>query len=227
MGLLSCQDGVMSRPTAIVYVDGLNLYRQKLQHHPDVKWLNPVRLSELLLPTHDIIKLRYFSSKVKAAGTDPQAPSRQMIYWRALRTLDPQLTVHEGTMRVDKRWMPSVPKEFLPDGSPVKAKVIKIEEKGSDVALASHMVFDAAKNPADLHALVSSDSDFEPTLKLLRYQLGVATALLSPIETPSRSLLSTDPLITKVIRRELLVNSQFPAEMNDTVGRFVRPPQWQ
>ncbi len=217
----------VTRPTAIVYIDGLNLYRQKLEYHPHTKWLDPVRMSELMLPTHDIARVRYFTTKVKPAATDADAPIRQTVYWRALRTLEPRLTIHEGKMRTDSRRYPVVPREVNEDGSVVTAKVMKVEEKGSDVALASYMVFDAARNPADLHVLLSSDSDFVPTLNLLKGELGVQTALFSPIENPPSMLIATEPLIVKIVRRAFLENAQFPDEMRDAKGPFHRPPSWR
>lgn len=215
-----------NKPTASIYVDGLNLYRQKLLWHPASKWLDLVKLSQLMLPTHEIVRVRYFSAKVRAAATDPDAPNRQMIYWRALRTFAPTLTLHEGTMRADHRKLIAIPKEYLPDGSPVLSKVLKIEEKGSDVSLASHMVLDAATDPSNLHVLISSDSDFEPTLTILRKNLGVSTGLFSPIEKPSRSLLATEPLIVKVIRKSFLLNAQLPNQLSDEHGIITRPDTW-
>lgn len=216
----------MTRPTASIYVDGLNLYRQKLEFHPDSKWLDLLRLSELLLPTHDIVRVRYFAAKVKPGVNDPNMPVRQMIYWRALRTLGPRLSIHEGQMRADRRNMLAVPRQFHPDGSPVLHKVLKIEEKGSDVSLASHMVLDAATRPSDVHVLVSSDSDFVPPLSILKNELGVATGIFSPIESPSASLLATGPLIVKTIRKSNLVASQFSPRLTDAIGEFVRPAAW-
>jgi len=216
----------MSRPTASVYIDGLNLYRQKLVHHPDLKWLDLVALSQLMLPTHEIVRVRYFSAKVKVTATDVSAPIRQMIYWRALRAFEPVLTIHEGFMRADPRKLPAIPREYEADGTPKLHRVLKIEEKGSDVSLASHMVLDAATDPSDIHVLLSSDSDFVPTMNILRADLKVSTGLFSPIDSPPAKLLATEPLVTKIVRRSLLVGSQLPAQLSDSVGMISRPPSW-
>jgi uncharacterized LabA/DUF88 family protein len=216
----------VTRPTASIYVDGLNLYRQKLEFHADTKWLDLIKLSELLLPTHDIVRVRYFAAKVKPAVNDPNMPVRQMVYWRALRTLGSRLSIHEGQMRADRRRMLAIPRSFNPDGSPVLHKVLKIEEKGSDVSLASHMILDAATRPSDIHVLVSSDSDFVPPLSILRNDLGVATGLFSPIDKPSTSLLDTKPLIVKTIRTSNLLAAQFAHQLNDEVGVITRPESW-
>lgn len=217
----------ISKKTAVVYIDGLNLYRQRLVSDPQLKWLDPLALARVLLPTHEIIGIRYFSTRIKPPLLDPQAPSRQVLYWRALATLGKLLTLHEGTMRVDKRWMPVVPLEVGLDGNLVKVRVQKIEEKGSDVALATYMTLDAARRVADMYVLVSSDSDFAPTLTLLREELGAGTALFSPIETPSRSLLGAQPHIVKVIRRASLQRSQFSPELVDDQGTFHIPDEWK
>lgn len=219
------EPGSQRRPTAIVYIDGLNLYRQKLAFHAHCKWLNPIALAELMLPTHDV-RVRYFTTKVKPAAADAEAPVRQLIYWRALETLGDRLTIHEGKMRTDTRLYPAVPRAHNADGSIVKAKVMKVEEKGGDVALASYMVFDAATSPADLHVLMSSDSDFKPTLELIRNELGVAIGLFSPIEKPPTDLQTADLLVLKIVRRALLEASQFPDVLRDKTGEFGRPRSW-
>lgn len=214
------------KKTAIVYIDGLNLYKQKLTYHPDLKWLNVLALCELMLPSHEIVKVRYFTSKVKPGVLDSEAPKRQEEYWRALMTLGDRLTMHFGQMLTSPRRYPAVPQRIDDDGNLVLVKVKKTEEKGSDVSLASYMVLDAARNPADLHVLLSSDSDFEPTLKILKSELDVQVGLFSPIEKPSTSLMNTGPLLVKIVRRSFLENSQFPHELQDAVGSIVKPIEW-
>ena len=62
-----------------VYVDGLNLYYGALKGTP-FKWLDPVRLSALLLPqTCTVDKLLYFTAHVSGIS-DPGAPARQHAY---------------------------------------------------------------------------------------------------------------------------------------------------
>lgn len=135
---------------AVIYVDGFNLYRQKLQHHADTKWLDLVRLSELLLPTHDVVGIEYFTALVKPAfGTDPQAPIRQQTYLRALASL-PTVRQHFGQFRHDARRLPVIPIELDEEGVPRRVKVRKTEEKGSDVNLAARMVVDASRGRADV-----------------------------------------------------------------------------
>ena len=216
-----------ARPTANIYVDGFNLYRQKLQHHPDTKWLDLGALASLLIPTHTIQRIRYFTAMVRPAlGTDPRAPIRQQIYVRALRT-NPKVTIHEGQYRNDVRMMPALPIGFDDAGRIKRVKVRKTEEKGSDVNLASYMVFDACRDDADLYVLVSNDSDFAAMLTLLREELDASWALLSPVDNPNQRLLALDPILIKRIRRGALLASQLPSELRSAGhGIIRRPSEW-
>jgi hypothetical protein len=217
----------VTRPTAIVYVDGFNLYRQKLEHHPDAKWLDLVKLSELLLPTHDIIGVRYFTADIRPMlGTDPRGPIRQQTYIRALQT-DPRVTIYRGTFRVDKRMMVSIPVTLDAAGLPVRVRVRKTEEKGSDVNLASYMIFDACRSAADVHVLVSNDSDYATALSLLVNEIGAAWGLFSTVTSPNSVLLSENPLFVKQLHKAVLLAAQFPDEMqSSTGGRLTRPETW-
>jgi uncharacterized LabA/DUF88 family protein len=219
---------VSSKLRAVIYVDGFNLYRQKLEHHPDTKWLDLQRMSERLLPTHDIVGIEYFTALVKPAlGTDPQAPIRQQTYLRALGSL-PKVRQHFGQFRHDARWLPAIPIVLDRAGIPLRVKVRKTEEKGSDVNLAARMVFDAGRNRADVYVLLSNDSDFADTLSLLSSELDARFGLFSPVESPAARLLQQRPLFIKPIRRAALLASQLPAVVQTPDGNEVhRPFEWQ
>ncbi|MEN9621122.1 MAG: hypothetical protein RL499_1315 [Actinomycetota bacterium] len=217
-----------SKLRAVIYVDGFNLYRQKLEHHPDTKWLDLQRMSELLLPTHDIVGIEYFTALVKPAlGTDSKAPIRQQTYLRALASL-PTLRQHFGQFRHDSRRLPVIPIELDEKGLPRHVKVRKTEEKGSDVNLAARMVVDASRDRADAYVLVSNDSDFADMLGLLRNELGARFGLFSPVESPAARLLQQQPLFIKPIRRAVLLASQLPSAVVTPDGNTVhRPAEWQ
>ena len=54
---------------AIVYVDGFNLYYRILKR-VRCNWLNISKLASLLLPTYDIVKVRYFTALVAPSAHD-------------------------------------------------------------------------------------------------------------------------------------------------------------
>jgi hypothetical protein len=111
-----------------IYVDGFNLYYGALRKTP-YRWVNLESLFQFLLPKNTIQEIKYFTALVSARPNDPSQPQRQQLYLRALATL-PKVSVHLGHFLVHEVTMPLV----VAPGQPQQyARVIKTEEKGSDV----------------------------------------------------------------------------------------------
>lgn len=86
-----------------IYVDGLNLYYAIKKSN--YRWLNPVELARLVLPPeYRMERLRYFTAPVKP-DFDPDAPKRQEVYIKALKTL-PEVKVHFGKFRTNTKLGP-------------------------------------------------------------------------------------------------------------------------
>lgn len=218
------------RPTAIVYVDGFNLYRRCLDTAPGLKWLDLFALAQELMPDHTIVKVRYFTALLRQGLlADVRAPVRQQMYLRALATRAPEIEVHLGKFRRDNRLMPTVPLTVSAQtGDYEKVLVRKLEEKGSDVNLASRMVADACHHRAEYFVLLSNDSDQAGTLRLLKNELGVMTGIIFPVPSVrgAKELVQTDPDFLTSITGEALLASQFPTHLVDSVGTFHKPNSW-
>ncbi|MBK7708078.1 MAG: hypothetical protein IPJ30_20600 [Acidobacteria bacterium] len=96
-------------------------------HSKAPDWLNPMTMCQLLFVNDTINRIKYFTARVSARPTDPDQPIRQNTYFRALRTV-PQIEIIEGAFLTKEVTMPvanSNPQQY--------ARVIKTEEKGSDV----------------------------------------------------------------------------------------------
>lgn len=104
-------------------------------------------------------------------------------------------------------------------------KVIKTEEKGSDVNLATHLLHDAHMNQFDIAVVVSNDSDLLGPIKIVRNELGKKVGILNPQKHPSRAILPHIDFI-KQIRSGVLSASQFPSNMKDATGNFTKPASW-
>ena len=87
-----------------VYIDGFNLYYGCLKSTPH-KWLNPHALACALLPKNQIDLVRYFTARVSARPNDPDQPTRQQTYLRALATI-PEIRVHFGHFLTHEVVMP-------------------------------------------------------------------------------------------------------------------------
>jgi len=114
----------------------------------------------------------------------------------------------------------------VPPGQPHKyARVIKTEEKGSDVNLATHLLHDAHLGRFDVAVVVSNDSDLLEPIKIVREQLHMRVGILNPHPNPSRAFLPHIDFI-KQIRAGVLRTAQFPATLTDAHGTFTKPAAW-
>jgi len=203
-----------------VYIDGFNFYYGALRKTPH-RWVDPAKLCQLLLPKNTIGEIKYFTALVSARPNDPDQPVRQQLYLRALATL-PNVSVHFGHFLAHEVMMPLV----VPPGHPQKyVKVIKTEEKGSDVNLATHLLHDAHTGKFDIAVVVSNDSDLLAPIKIVRQELHKQVGILNPQKNPSRAILPHIDFI-KQIRQGALSAAQFPTTLTDAKGRFTKPAVW-
>ncbi|MDP1720683.1 MAG: NYN domain-containing protein [Candidatus Nanopelagicaceae bacterium] len=214
----------MSKPTAIVYVDGFNLYRRALKGTP-YKWLDIDALVSMLLADYEVIQIRYFTANIKSLPHNPMQAHRQQIYLRALAT-NPKIIIHKGKFRTDPRVMPFYPWEFDENGNPKMVKIRKTEEKGSDVNLATYFLFDIFTDKADAYVVLTNDSDLAEPIRLARHELGQTIGLILPTDTPSKDLLRIDLQIVRQIREGVLIASQLPDVFIDKHGTIQKPEAW-
>jgi len=203
-----------------IYIDAFNLYFGALKETP-FRWLNITKLCRVLLPKNDIKNIKYYTALVKPRKNDPNQPIRQQTYLRALKTL-PEVTIIYGHFLSHEIEMPLA--ESI-DGKLQYVKVIKTEEKGSDVNIATHLINDAYKNEYDIAVIVSNDSDLLEPIKIITSELKKIVGILNPHKYPSRVLLRYASFY-KPIRKGVLEISQFPKNMKDNIGIFTKPESW-
>ena len=165
---------------------------------------------------------------MKALPGDPGARSRQDTYLRAVDTLPREIvTVHHGLFLSGTRWMPRA------DGKG-NVRVIKTEEKGSDVNLASHLLLDAHDRDYEAALVISNDSDLIEPIRLVQRRFGSPVGIAFPVlnqgRKPSvqlRDLATFERVIdARATRRKQLADSQFDNTLSDARGTFTRPTGW-
>ena len=203
-----------------IYIDGFNLYHGALRH-TSYKWLN-VRsmVASLIGEDKEIRAVKYFTARVTPRPNDPEQPFRQHIYFRALMTLGVQLVYGRYLSHVVPMYRAHQVK-----GEPPFVDVVKTEEKGTDVNIASHMLVDAADNLFDCAILVSGDSDLTTPVKLCIGKYGKCVGVLNPQKKKCRTLEQTATFY-KHIRESALAANQLPAVLADAVGSFHKPKSW-
>jgi hypothetical protein len=204
-----------------VYIDGFNFYYRCVKGTP-YKWLDFSILARLLLPGNATVnRIRYFTARITPLPGNPDAPARQQVYLRALGTI-PNLDVTFGHFLTNETTMPLA---VAPSGGPKVVRVLRTDEKGSDVNFATYLLLDAFKKDCQAALIISNDSDLVEPIRIVRDQFGLRIVLAVPPKNPSVTLLKQAHLIRRV-RQGVLQASQFPDELTDSVGTFRKPATW-
>lgn len=204
-----------------VYVDGFNLYYGAVKGTA-YKWLDIQKMVQLILPKNQILKIKYFTALVHARQKDPDQPIRQQMYLRALKTI-PNLEIIRGHFMSHTVWMTLA--NPRPGQNPY-VEVIKTEEKGSDVNIATHLLYDGVKNAYGVAILISNDSDLVEPINIVKNDLHKAVIVLNPnLVYPSHELKKSATFV-KDIRQGVLAASQFPNTLQDKTGTFTKPAGW-
>ena len=125
------------------------------------------------------------------------------------------------------------------------AKVIKMEEKGSDVNIATYMLVDAFRRDCDQLVLITNDSDLAEPVRIVNKELALPVGILNPQTRDTavrRARLRGEPLrpaapsiqlkrmarfhrdITSEGPLSHMALSQFAPELIDAAGRTFRKP---
>lgn len=203
-----------------VYIDGFNLYYGCVKGTP-YKWLDPLALLQKVFPKNQIHRVKYFTALV---SDDPQKEQRQSTYIRALETI-PVLSVQYGYFQKLPKMMPLV---NPPAGGPRMVEVLKTEEKGSDVNLATALIADGFNRDYEVAIVVSNDSDLSTPIRYVRDILKIRMGVLNPQKdkrVPGWRLRSVSTFYRRV-RPSVPASCQFPATMRDRRGTFSKPAPW-
>ena len=112
----------------------------------------------------------------------------------------------------------------LPYG-PRLADVLRTEEKGSDVNLATLLLCDGYDNAYDAAIVISNDSDLVMPIGAVRNRLRKDVVLLCPVKHPNAELVAAATYV-KSIRKGVLRTSQFPHTLTDAHGTITKPSDW-
>jgi hypothetical protein len=207
----------------IVYVDGFNLYYALKKHQ--TKWLDLDALCSRLLTDNEVIAIKYFTARVKSRVGDLDVHMRQDSYLKALMT-NPKVEIIYGHFLSSNVWMVKTSDEGRPVEKIQKVQVIKTEEKGSDVNIATHLLVDGFKNSYDVAAVITNDSDLVLPVEMARTVLNKTVGVICPHEKPSRELVKAASFF-KTIKPATYSECQFLDEFSHN-GRPIRiPKSWK
>lgn len=203
-----------------VYIDGFNFYHgciRDTRYH----WLDFEQFAKALLPKEEVVCIKYFTARVTDRPDDPHQSQRQDTYLRALGTLG-TVKIYEGNFRTRKKRVRLVRPRV--DGSLFDYALVT-EEKGTDVALGAHLVWDAAHGLLTQALVVSNDSDLQVPVDMAM-ELGIYVIVANPHRHAGQAphLHGNE---RRNIRRTHLEGSQLPRVVLADDGRqIVRPSRW-
>ena len=205
----------------LVYVDGFNFYYGALKDS-SLKWLDLLLLFQRVLPQHlDVRQIKYFTARISGTPQDQSKPVRQSVYIRALQAFRPEVSVYFGRFQSHAVHMP------LEHPSPGRrtVRVIKTEEKGSDVNLAVHLLNDAWLDAYECAVIVSNDSDLAEAMSLVKEHHGAKQlGLVTPRSSSWSQQLRKHADFVRQIRTGALRDSQLPDPIPGT--KIRKPVGW-
>lgn len=204
-----------------IYIDGFNLYFGSLKGTRS-KWLDPVELAKRhLAPHHQLERVKYFTAKLNPRPGDPDQPVRQATYLRAIRSLGNVEVIYGHFLSKTVRMPLANPQP----GQPATVEVLKTEEKGSDVNLASHLLHDAHLGRYECAVVISGDSDLLEPVRLVMTELHLPVGVLNPQKHPC-AVLKKQATFYKHLRPNLVAAAQLPPTLTDQRGTFHKPVVW-
>ena len=106
------------------------------------------------------------------------------------------------------------------------ALVIKHEEKGTDVNIATYLVNDAHNKVFERAVIISNDSDLVTPINIVVKKINLPVTVISPF-AKNNIQLKTVATDVKQIRKGLLSVSQFEEKLTDEVGEFSIHEKWK
>ena len=205
-----------------LYIDGFNLYYRALKDTP-FRWLDLRKLAETLFPQDQIRKVCYFTARLDVRPGNPGQAQRQLIYLRALATLE-GFDAYYGVFRSGVKRRPLA--EPMP-GLPTYVLVRDSEEKGSDVNLATRLLVDGFNKEYEQAVVVSNDADFAGAMRYVRDDLGLRVTLVNPDpRNVSPRELADAATYVKRLWKSHLRRSLLPDNVSDEVGLITKPADW-
>ena len=221
--------------TVWVYIDGFNFYNGCVRPL-NCRWLNLYEFATRLNPSDQVGKVKYFTARVQSRVNDPDQHRRQQTYWRALRTV-PDIEIIEGHFLTKETLMPDAGSVQalaaqaaagvnVVGQRPAMVRVVKTEEKGTDVNLATHLIHDAHSNRFDAAIVVSNDSDLVEAVRIVRQEIGKVVGVYTPHRATPSHQLQTNASFFRQIAPRLLRASQFPDPLVQGAVTIHKPAGW-
>jgi uncharacterized LabA/DUF88 family protein len=212
-----------------VYIDGFNFYygcyRDRARPQwAKYKWLDWEKFCDALFPKDNVLQIKYYTAMVDNRPPDNHQNDRQKIYLAAM-SQQSRVKISYGRFLSQVTWMPCCNANGKCWGKTVR--VLKTEEKGTDVNLAVDLLHDGSKDAYDYAMVISNDSDLVAAIKIVRSEYGKKIGLVNPHPSrPSVQLTAHADLHFKITEK-LMIQSQLPDAIQVGGNIIHRPLDWR
>ncbi len=228
----------MTQKRAIFYIDGLNFYNLVLKSNRHYRWLNLKALADRIVHEDTtVVCVKYFTARLLGEISE-SAKENQSLYFRALKPID-DIEIMLGNMVIREKSVALTTAEQ----SKLKRRQVLAnipEEKGTDVNLASHLIYDACNDEFDIAYVISNDTDFVEPIRMVKEDIGKTIVVVAP----HRSLVDEKKKRNRVpipdtkleraasdvyyIKDSLFIDSQFSDEIRTNAGKIItKPRNWR
>lgn len=212
----------------LVYVDGFNLYHGALKRaSPGYRWLDlKAMVGSIIHSNHRIDGVYYFTAWIRTGGQNDNSLSHQKIYVKALENYITNFNYRLGHFISKKTRAKPV------DGSlGHSVQIWDMEEKGSDVNLASRMISDAFQDNFDCAIIVANDGDYAEAIRVVKQEAGKTVGVILPLSHPDRTqyrkasqALYKEASFVRSLRTPTIYKSQLPDPIPGT--HIYKPAHW-
>ena len=232
------------------YIDALNFYYGSVKGTAD-KWVDFEALAQALVPRDHIGRIKYFTANVKPLSPGDRTHERQNAFLRAVDT-NPLIEIVRGHFRSDIRLRALAERKYAPEQLFVPAlqptadltamlldaqarrakpatmaRVVIPEEKGSDVNLGTHLLYDALKGHCDKAIVITNDSDLCEPIRLAVSE-GVPIGIVNPHrKAPTNHKLAAVASFEIPLRFKTISSCQMPNPVTASNGKQIhKPREW-
>ena len=221
----------------VALFDGFNVYhsiRETFNDRPDFRWLNLVKLSRSFVKPGDDLQVYYFTAY---CSWNTARKDRHKIYVRAL--MSEGVNVVLGRFKkVERQFLrdsmqlqhkKTIPQDYEPSSLPEKIAYKTHEEKETDVNIAMYLYDLAAQDRFDRALLFTADSDFCPSIKMVKMRFPQKRIDAVFIKKHWSQAISNVSDSVYTVTRSKLANSLLPAKIVTGAEEdiIVMPPSWQ
>jgi uncharacterized LabA/DUF88 family protein len=209
-----------------IYIDGFNLYYntfrgERNKDNRGFKWLDLESFTSSILfkkyKKNEIVKTKYYTAHISGAQDMGQV-HRQNAYLRGLELHSNGLEIVYGKFLIQEGYRPLVGSE-----ENETVKVFLPEEKGSDVNLATHLVYEATQDQYDVAVVLTNDTDMSEAFKIVSTNLDKTIILIQAEHVKTAKSLKRHSFDVLKYDTSDLEKNQLP----DQIGsKITRPKEW-